>query len=94
MMQTVFHSMIIHCFHYNHILLYRTEKDKASPSPYLSIYHNGQVEFRNDQVVLSTCKMHVYKFPFDTQSCNLSFKSIFHDGESITVSVYMSFVWS
>ncbi|XP_042071877.1 5-hydroxytryptamine receptor 3A [Haplochromis burtoni] len=60
-----------------------TEKDKASPSPYLSIYHNGRVEFRNDQVVLSTCKMHVYKFPFDTQSCNLSFKSIFHDDKEI-----------
>ncbi|XP_035763678.1 5-hydroxytryptamine receptor 3A-like [Neolamprologus brichardi] len=60
-----------------------TEKDKASPSPYLSIYHNGSVEFRNDQVVQSTCKMHVYKFPFDTQSCNLSFKSIFHDDKEI-----------
>ncbi|XP_025765651.1 5-hydroxytryptamine receptor 3A-like [Oreochromis niloticus] len=60
-----------------------TEKDKASPSPYLSIGSNGWVRFRNDQVVLSTCKMHVYKFPFDTQSCNLSFRSIMHDDHDI-----------
>ncbi|XP_065327694.1 5-hydroxytryptamine receptor 3A-like [Pelmatolapia mariae] len=63
-----------------------TEKDKASPSPYLTIYHDGVVEFRNDQVVLSACKMHVYKFPFDTQSCNLSFRSIFHDDWMLQVS--------
>lgn len=60
-----------------------TEKDKATPSPYLSISSAGWVEFRNDQVVLSTCKMHVYKFPFDIQSCNLSFKSILHTDEDI-----------
>ncbi|KAL3967957.1 NLR family CARD domain-containing protein 3 [Sarotherodon galilaeus] len=60
-----------------------TEKDKASPSPYLSIFSDGMVEFRNDQVVLSTCKMHVYKFPFDIQSCNLSFKSIMHEDKEI-----------
>ncbi|KAL3967959.1 receptor-type tyrosine-protein phosphatase U [Sarotherodon galilaeus] len=60
-----------------------TEKDKASPSPYLSIGSDGWVRFRNDQVVLSTCKMHVYKFPFDTQSCNLSFRSIMHDDKEM-----------
>ncbi|CAI5658413.1 unnamed protein product [Oreochromis niloticus] len=60
-----------------------TEKDKASPSPYLIIYSDGWVGFKNDQVVLSTCKMHVYKFPFDTQSCNLSFRSIIHSDKEI-----------
>ncbi|MED6262608.1 hypothetical protein ATANTOWER_022660, partial [Ataeniobius toweri] len=55
-----------------------TEKDKASPSPYLNIRSHGWVEFRNDQVVINTCKMRVYKFPFDIQSCNISFKSIIH----------------
>uniref|UniRef100_A0A669EP47 Uncharacterized protein n=1 Tax=Oreochromis niloticus TaxID=8128 RepID=A0A669EP47_ORENI len=67
----------------SHLFSYRTEKDKASPSPYLSILSDGMVEFRNDQVVLSTCKMHVYKFPFDIQSCNLSFKSIMHEDKEI-----------
>ncbi|XP_060884527.1 5-hydroxytryptamine receptor 3A-like [Labrus mixtus] len=56
-----------------------TEKDKATQSPYLSIAYNGKVTLRNDMVLVTTCKMDVYKFPFDIQSCNLSFKSIIHN---------------
>uniref|UniRef100_A0A671XC46 Uncharacterized protein n=2 Tax=Sparus aurata TaxID=8175 RepID=A0A671XC46_SPAAU len=52
-----------------------TEKDKASASPYVIVYNSGQVWLRNDMLVISTCKMNVYKFPFDSQSCDLSFKS-------------------
>ncbi|XP_038128530.1 5-hydroxytryptamine receptor 3A-like [Cyprinodon tularosa] len=60
-----------------------TEQDKASPSPYLNIRSHGWVEYRNDQVVISTCRMQVYRFPFDIQSCNISFKSIMHPDEEI-----------
>ncbi|XP_043959083.1 5-hydroxytryptamine receptor 3A-like [Gambusia affinis] len=62
-----------------------TEQDKASPSPYLNIRSHGWVEFRNDQVVISFCKMKVYRFPFDIQSCNISFMSIMHPSEEITL---------
>ncbi|XP_062298245.1 5-hydroxytryptamine receptor 3A-like [Scomber scombrus] len=55
-----------------------TEKDKAPPSPFLSINDKGYVEVQNDQVLVSTCRMHIYNFPFDIQSCNLSFKSVIH----------------
>ncbi|XP_076616556.1 5-hydroxytryptamine receptor 3A-like [Chaetodon auriga] len=58
-----------------------TEKDKAPPSPYLSVTNEGLVESRNDQVVVSTCRMQVYKFPFDTQICTLSMKSALHSDE-------------
>ncbi|XP_026207668.1 5-hydroxytryptamine receptor 3A-like [Anabas testudineus] len=54
------------------------EKDKAPPSPLLTIYSNGTVIVQNDQVLVSTCRMHVYKFPFDVQTCTLSFKSVIH----------------
>nr|XP_046234247.1 5-hydroxytryptamine receptor 3A-like [Scatophagus argus] len=60
-----------------------TEKDKAPPSPHLTIYSNGLVTVQNDQVLVSTCRMHVYKFPFDIQSCNLSFKSVVHSVKDI-----------
>ncbi|MEQ2284524.1 hypothetical protein AMECASPLE_022548 [Ameca splendens] len=60
-----------------------TEQDRASPSPYLSIRSHGWVEFKNNQVVISSCKMQVYRFPFDIQSCNISFKSIMHPNEEI-----------
>ncbi|XP_029312563.1 5-hydroxytryptamine receptor 3A-like [Cottoperca gobio] len=59
-----------------------TEKDKAPPSPYLTVSHEGGVEFRNDIMLISTCKMQIYKFPFDVQSCSLSFKSaVYSDKE-------------
>ncbi|KAK5614546.1 hypothetical protein CRENBAI_020703 [Crenichthys baileyi] len=60
-----------------------TEKDKAPPSPYLTINNKGDVEVQNDQVLVSTCMMHIYKFPFDIQSCNLTFKSIIHTAREI-----------
>ncbi|XP_068162287.1 5-hydroxytryptamine receptor 3A-like [Antennarius striatus] len=60
-----------------------TEKDKAPQSPYLSINSRGDVEFRTNQVLVSTCRMHIYKFPFDTQRCNLSFKSVIHSAKDI-----------
>ncbi|XP_015237479.1 PREDICTED: 5-hydroxytryptamine receptor 3A-like [Cyprinodon variegatus] len=60
-----------------------TEKDKAPPSPYLTINNKGDVEVQNDQVLVSTCRMHIYKFPFDIQSCNLTFKSVIHTAREI-----------
>ncbi|XP_041830756.1 5-hydroxytryptamine receptor 3A-like [Melanotaenia boesemani] len=60
-----------------------TEKDKAPPSPYLTINNMGKVFVQNDQVLVSTCRMQVHKFPFDVQSCTLSFKSAIHSIEEI-----------
>ncbi|XP_029954731.1 5-hydroxytryptamine receptor 3A-like [Salarias fasciatus] len=64
------------------------EKDKAPPSDLIKIRSNGDVEYRNDQVVISSCKMRVYKFPFDVQSCNLSIKSLMHSDDEL----YFSFI--
>nr|XP_029132645.1 5-hydroxytryptamine receptor 3A-like [Labrus bergylta] len=61
----------------------RTEKDKATQSPYLRVNSYGQVTYRNDMVLLTTCKMDAYKFPFDIQSCNLTFKSAIHNVKEI-----------
>ncbi|XP_073345268.1 5-hydroxytryptamine receptor 3A-like [Pagrus major] len=60
-----------------------TEKDKAPPSPYISVTNEGIVELRNDQVLVTTCRMQVYKFPFDIQRCNISFKSALHCDDEI-----------
>nr|XP_061807394.1 5-hydroxytryptamine receptor 3A-like [Nerophis lumbriciformis] len=59
------------------------ERDKAPPSPHLIITSGGQVQVQNDQVLLSTCKMQIYQFPFDHQSCNLTFKSVVHSVEEL-----------
>nr|XP_029132642.1 5-hydroxytryptamine receptor 3A-like [Labrus bergylta] len=60
-----------------------TEKDKATQSPYLRVSYWGRVTYRNDMVLLTTCKMDVYKFPFDIQSCTLTFKSVIHNVNEI-----------
>ncbi|XP_038551092.1 5-hydroxytryptamine receptor 3A-like, partial [Micropterus salmoides] len=60
-----------------------TEMDKAPPSPFLRVFYSGTVRRLNDMVLVSTCKMQVYKFPFDIQSCDLSFKSVMHSVEEI-----------
>uniref|UniRef100_A0AAQ5XVQ9 5-hydroxytryptamine receptor 3A-like n=1 Tax=Amphiprion ocellaris TaxID=80972 RepID=A0AAQ5XVQ9_AMPOC len=62
-----------------------TEKDKIHPSPYLKINHDGVVEYRDDQVVVSTCKMHIFKFPFDTQTCSFSFKSVLYSDKEVQI---------
>ena len=72
-------------------LSFRTEKDKAPPSPHLIISSSGEVSVQNNQVLVSTCRMHVYKFPFDIQSCSLSFKSVVHSGELQPV-VFLSLI--
>ncbi|KAG7249050.1 hypothetical protein CRUP_038292 [Coryphaenoides rupestris] len=39
------------------------------------------IHLQYDLVVASTCVLDIYSFPFDTQSCNLSFTSINHGGD-------------
>uniref|UniRef100_A0A671XEI2 Uncharacterized protein n=1 Tax=Sparus aurata TaxID=8175 RepID=A0A671XEI2_SPAAU len=60
-----------------------TEKDRAPPNPFLVIRNDGEIEITDDQVLVSACRMRVYKFPFDIQTCNLSFKSVVHTDKEI-----------
>ncbi|XP_033970256.1 5-hydroxytryptamine receptor 3A-like isoform X3 [Trematomus bernacchii] len=64
------------------------EKDKDIPNPFFTIHSNGFVENVKNLMVVSSCKMQVYKFPFDTQSCNLSLKSIIYPEEELKFQVY------
>ncbi|XP_032359085.1 5-hydroxytryptamine receptor 3A isoform X2 [Etheostoma spectabile] len=41
------------------------------------------IEEMDDMLVVSTCTMEVYRFPFDFQKCTLSFKSIIHSDRQI-----------
>ncbi|XP_031698364.1 5-hydroxytryptamine receptor 3B-like, partial [Anarrhichthys ocellatus] len=44
-------------------------------SPHVTLDFDGGVSLWTDMVVVSTCAMEVYKFPFEVQSCKLTFKS-------------------
>ncbi|KAE8284014.1 5-hydroxytryptamine receptor 3A [Larimichthys crocea] len=65
-----------------------TEKDKGPRSPYLIVENTGDVVLTDDQVLSTTCRMHVHKFPFDIQSCSLTFKSIVHTVNEILLVKY------
>ncbi|KAK0134355.1 5-hydroxytryptamine receptor 3A [Merluccius polli] len=60
-----------------------TDLDKAPPTPYLTLYSNGTVHQNKGMVVVTTCMMNIYSFPFDTQRCNLSFNSITNTGKEL-----------
>ncbi|XP_033955038.1 5-hydroxytryptamine receptor 3A-like [Pseudochaenichthys georgianus] len=64
------------------------EKDKAVPNPFITIHSNGFVQYVRDLMVVSSCRMQVYKFPFDTQSCTLSFKSIIYPEEELKFDLF------
>ncbi|KAG9343726.1 hypothetical protein JZ751_013104, partial [Albula glossodonta] len=49
--------------------------DKVFLMPYVYISHDGTVEQEDGFRLVSTCKMDVYKFPFDTQRCTITFSS-------------------
>ncbi|XP_033963039.1 5-hydroxytryptamine receptor 3A-like [Pseudochaenichthys georgianus] len=63
------------------------EKDKAVPIPFITIDATGIVEHVRDLMVVSTCKMKMYTFPFDIQSCTLSLKSIIYPEEELRFQV-------
>ncbi|XP_074521356.1 5-hydroxytryptamine receptor 3A-like [Halichoeres trimaculatus] len=56
-----------------------TNKDKLFNTQYLTMRFNGWINQKSGMVLVSTCKMDFYRFPFDTQICNLTFKSIQHE---------------
>ncbi|XP_016532055.1 5-hydroxytryptamine receptor 3A-like [Poecilia formosa] len=60
-----------------------TEKDKNVQSPFLKVHNYGVIEYRDDKFVISTCKMKIFNFPFDIQSCNITFRSILYSDEEL-----------
>ncbi|KAK7918838.1 hypothetical protein WMY93_010122, partial [Mugilogobius chulae] len=60
-----------------------TEKDTSPQNPFLLVFHNGTVHSEEDMKIISSCKMDMHKFPFDTQQCNLTLGSALHTVEEV-----------
>ncbi|XP_075948923.1 5-hydroxytryptamine receptor 3A-like [Anarhichas minor] len=69
------------------------ESNKMVESPYVSLGYRGIIFSRTNMVVVTSCRIRVYKFPFDIQSCNLTFKSYIHSEDEIKLYAYDS-KWS
>ncbi|KAM4614564.1 5-hydroxytryptamine receptor 3A-like [Discoglossus pictus] len=63
-----------------------TEDDQSSPViPYCFIYYNGSIVYAVPLRIISSCNLDIYKFPFDTQTCSLSFGSYVHTVDDIVM---------
>ncbi|XP_034439744.1 5-hydroxytryptamine receptor 3A-like isoform X1 [Hippoglossus hippoglossus] len=51
------------------------EKNSAPFTPYTYVYYDGLVFDAQPVRVVSSCRLDIYKFPFDVQNCSLSFNS-------------------
>ncbi|KAM4017467.1 5-hydroxytryptamine receptor 3A-like [Anomaloglossus baeobatrachus] len=61
-----------------------TDGDSSSPViPYFFIYNDGLIVDSKPMRIVSTCNLDVYKFPFDTQSCPLTFGPYIHSVQDI-----------
>uniref|UniRef100_A0A3Q3A7L8 5-hydroxytryptamine receptor 3A-like n=2 Tax=Kryptolebias marmoratus TaxID=37003 RepID=A0A3Q3A7L8_KRYMA len=54
------------------------QKDDSPQNPSILLTYEGTVYFSDDIRVVSTCKMDIHKFPFDTQKCTITIGSSIH----------------
>lgn len=64
---------------------YRVEKDESPDIPFVYISYDGIITSEDCIRVVSTCQMDIHKFPFDTQSCNITVGSgmYYSKGENV-----------
>ncbi|XP_063294945.1 5-hydroxytryptamine receptor 3A-like [Pelobates fuscus] len=55
------------------INILETVESHSVDGTYLQLYYNGLIQGRNTLNVATTCSLDLYKFPFDSQKCNLTF---------------------
>ncbi|KAM9832033.1 5-hydroxytryptamine receptor 3C-like [Neosynchiropus ocellatus] len=60
-----------------------TQKEDSPLAPFVMISHDGTVTSDRPIKVISTCEMDIYKFPFDTQTCNITIGSNQHTRDQL-----------
>ncbi|XP_018420362.1 PREDICTED: 5-hydroxytryptamine receptor 3A-like [Nanorana parkeri] len=61
-----------------------TESDNNVPViPYYTVTHEGKIINSKPLRIVSSCKLNIFKFPFDEQTCSLTFGSYIHSVENI-----------
>ncbi|XP_040183703.1 5-hydroxytryptamine receptor 3A-like [Rana temporaria] len=64
----------------------RIQYDDDSPDQYINIAHDGTITNAKPLPIVSACKLNIYRFPFDSQKCNLTFGSYIHTDTDIVMS--------
>ncbi|XP_063293544.1 uncharacterized protein LOC134578475 [Pelobates fuscus] len=60
--------------------------EKPLVIPYFNLSSDGHVIQEKPLRIVSTCNLDIYKFPFDTQSCSLTFGSNVYGGKDIILA--------
>ncbi|KAA0722822.1 5-hydroxytryptamine receptor 3A [Triplophysa tibetana] len=55
----------------------------AKESPYVKVHSWGSIQKMEIVSLTTACSMDLYKFPFDTQQCLLTFKSLMHSDQEL-----------
>nr|XP_055040680.1 5-hydroxytryptamine receptor 3A-like [Misgurnus anguillicaudatus] len=55
-------------------------------NPYVKMFNYGAVVLSETLVLTTACKMDLYKFPFDVQTCNLTVQSSMNSIDELTVN--------
>ncbi|XP_034386299.1 5-hydroxytryptamine receptor 3A-like [Cyclopterus lumpus] len=63
------------------------EKNSAPFVPYSYLFSDGLVIDYQPVKVISSCKLDIYKFPFDIQNCSLSFNSYLHRQTALQIDL-------
>nr|XP_046163101.1 5-hydroxytryptamine receptor 3A-like isoform X1 [Oncorhynchus gorbuscha] len=59
-------------------------------SPYVQVHHNWLAQVIDQRRLTTSCKMDLYRFPLDTQSCSITFKSMIHRASEIKLRAFAS----
>ncbi|XP_064786839.1 5-hydroxytryptamine receptor 3A-like [Oncorhynchus masou masou] len=57
-------------------------------SPYTEVAHSGMAYVTESRRLTTTCKMNLFKFPFDTQNCSITFISFMLKGTCIKLGPF------
>uniref|UniRef100_A0A4W6DVA1 Neurotransmitter-gated ion-channel ligand-binding domain-containing protein n=1 Tax=Lates calcarifer TaxID=8187 RepID=A0A4W6DVA1_LATCA len=63
-----------------------SDTGSVQQSPLVSLYPSGFVYANGRKRLTFTCQLRLFKFPFDTQNCNITFSSANYDGKSFFTS--------
>lgn len=64
------------------LFYFSMDENKSPQTPYVYLNNTGHVYDDKPIRVVSSCKLEIYNFPFDIQSCSLTFGSYLHFGET------------
>ncbi|XP_052408105.1 5-hydroxytryptamine receptor 3B-like [Carassius gibelio] len=62
-------------------------------SPYVRLIHIGIIASSDILALTTACRMDLYRFPFDSHTCNITLQSTAHSSQEITIDKFSGATW-